>query len=129
VPKSLSILLDQNIPPPTTLWLQKLKSGWKVCHVKEVGLEGKSDDDIFDWAQKEQMVIITYDEDFADKRLFSTRNHAGIIRLRVWPTTVEETQNALERLFATVSDEEIQGSLVIIGRSHIRVRGRNPTKE
>jgi hypothetical protein len=49
-------------------------------------------------------------------------SHAGIIRLRVWPTTIEETQDALERLLAEVPDAELAGALVIIDRDAIRVR-------
>ncbi len=47
-------------------------------------------------------------------------SHAGIIRLRVWPTTIEETQDALERLLAEVPDAELAGALVIIDRDAIR---------
>ncbi|MDH4154420.1 MAG: hypothetical protein OEV01_11600 [Nitrospira sp.] len=49
-------------------------------------------------------------------------SHAGIIRLRVWPTTIEETQNALERLLAEVPDTELARALVIIDRGAIRIR-------
>lgn len=50
----------------------------------------------------------------------------GIVRLRVWPTTTEEVQGALERLLAEVPDHELSGALVIIGRTHIRVRPGRP---
>jgi hypothetical protein len=65
---------------------------------------------------------VTFDEDFADQRSFPTGFHAGIIRLRVWPTTVEGTQDALDRLLAEVSDVELARALVIIDRDAIRAR-------
>jgi hypothetical protein len=48
--------------------------------------------------------------------------HCGVIRLRVWPTTVEETESALERLLETVPDEDLVGSLIIIDARRIRIR-------
>jgi predicted nuclease of predicted toxin-antitoxin system len=65
---------------------------------------------------------VTFDEDFADQRSFPMGSHSGIIRLRVWPTTIEEIQDALERLLAEVPDAELAGALVIIDRDAIRVR-------
>lgn len=87
-------------------------SGYPVRLMKEV----------FAWAQQHQAVIVTFDEDFADRRSFPLGKHYGIIRLRIWPTTVEETQLALERLLREVSDQELCHALVIVGRTRIRVR-------
>ena len=53
---------------------------------------------------------------------FPIGSHAGIIRLRVWPTTIEETQDSLERLLGEVPDAELARALVIIDREAIRVR-------
>ena len=72
-------------------------------------------------AQDNQAIVITFDEDFADLRTFPV-GHAGVIRLRVWPTTIEETQDGLSRLFAEVSVDEIEGALVIVDRTKIRIR-------
>ena len=89
--------LDQNIPREVALWLRTERPGWRVSHVSEVGLEGKPDSDVFRWAQANGAMIVTYDEDFADGRLFPLDSHSGVIRLRVWPTTVEATKEALSR--------------------------------
>ncbi len=44
------------------------------------------------------------------------------IRLRVWPTTIERTEAALERVFSEIHDEDLPGSLVIVDEAQIRVR-------
>lgn len=119
---SLVVLLDQNIPRPIKSWLKEKCPHWQVIHVALTDLSGKSDHDIFEWAQRHHAIIITYDEDFADQRSFPVHQHHGIIRLRVWPTTIEETQRALARLLEEFSDDEITGALVIIDRHRIRVR-------
>lgn len=122
VPDRLTVLLDQNIPRTIASWLRHIRPTWDVHHVSDVGLSGRSDEVIFLWAVQNRALIISFDEDFADGRSFSSGQHHGIVRLRVWPTTTEETQRALDRLFQEVSDEELTGALVIVDRARIRVR-------
>jgi predicted nuclease of predicted toxin-antitoxin system len=93
-----------------------------VRHVSEVGLHGATDNTIFQWAQIDRSIVITYDEDFADARMYPAGSHAGVVRLRVWPTTIENTESALARVFESVRDEDLQGSLVIVDAVKIRVR-------
>lgn len=122
MPEPFAVLLDQNMPRAVAAWLRGLRPSWDVHHATEVGLAGKSDREVFDWAQVHQAIIITFDEDFADQRSFPVGVHYGVIRLRVWATTIEETQDGLERLLGEVPDSELSGSLVIVGRTRIRVR-------
>jgi predicted nuclease of predicted toxin-antitoxin system len=122
VPEALTVLLDQNVPRVIASWLRTHRPQWTIYHTSDVALSGRPDGELFAWAQQQHAVIITFDEDFADQRTFPIGSHAGIIRLRVWPTTIEETQDALERLLADVPDTELAGALVIIDREAIRVR-------
>jgi predicted nuclease of predicted toxin-antitoxin system len=119
---SLNILLDQNIPLAVADWLQKQKPAWDIRHVNELGFEGLPDEFLYKWAQQNQAVIITYDEDFADARLYPLGRHHGVIRLRVWPTTIEKTNAALERLLQQTPDLEWSNHLIIIDNNKIRVR-------
>ena len=119
---NLQILLDQNIPPVVMRFLRLHRPEWVVCHVSDLGMSGASDGEIFGWAQRNQAIVITFDEDFADARMYPAGAHAGVIRLRVWPTTVEETERALGRLLSHVDDDDLRGSLVIVDRNGIRVR-------
>jgi len=89
--------------------------------VRDRGLRGASDQIIFEWA-RERSAIITFDEDFADTRMYPTGSHAGVIRLRVWPTTIEQIEEALDRLLNAVPDESLSRSLIIIDKLKIRIR-------
>ena len=126
MPDRLTILLDQNVPQAVVSWRKLLKPTWAVFHTGDVGLSGKADEEVFVWAQQQAAVIVTFDEDFADGRSFSAQRHHGIVRLRVWPTTIEEAQQALERLVGEVTEDELTHSLIIVDRSRIRVRTRPP---
>ena len=83
MPDSLTALLDQNVPRAVAAWLRALRPSWTVYHAIDAGLSGSSDRQLFQWAQSHRAVIFTFDEDFADQRLFSVENHHGVVRLRV----------------------------------------------
>lgn len=118
----LRILFDQNVPRAAAAYLQGIRPCWTVRHVGEVGLWGASDSHILEWAQADESIVITFDEDFADARMFPVGSHCGVIRLRVWPTTIETTQATLDRVLAEVPDTALPGSLIIVDESRIRIR-------
>jgi predicted nuclease of predicted toxin-antitoxin system len=116
------VLLDQNIPQVLSEWLKEKLPDWEIRHVNELGFQGKTDKFLFLWAQKNGAIIVTYDEDFADSRFYPLGHHHGIVRLRVWPTTIEQTQKAMERLIADLSPSNWRNCLIIIDNHKIRVR-------
>ncbi len=85
-------------------------------------MRGASDEAIFQKAQMEDALVVTFDEDFADTRMYPVGSHAGVIRLRVWPTTIEQTERGLDRLLESVEDHDLVGSLIVIDDQRIRVR-------
>ena len=119
---ALKILLDQNVPAAAVDWLRSQRPGWTVRHVNELAFEGRDDAFLFQWAQQESAIVITYDEDFADARYYPLGRHCGVVRLRVWPTTIEATIAAMDRLLKQLPASEWPNSLVIIDNRKIRVR-------
>ena len=118
----LTILLDQNIPQALSGWLKGKLPGWEIRHVNELGFHGRTDEFLYLWARENEAIIVTYDEDFADSRFYPLGHHHGIVRLRVWPTTIEQTQKAMERLLSDLSPTNWRDSLIIIDNQKIRVR-------
>ena len=102
--------------------MKELHPGLEVEHVGDLGLSRAKDDEIFEYAQAHGMAVMTFDEDFADKRIYPLGTHYGVIRLRIWPTTVEEIKSGILRLFERFSPADLTGALIVIDRSHIRVR-------
>ncbi|HPA44944.1 MAG TPA: DUF5615 family PIN-like protein [bacterium] len=117
-----SFFLDQNVPYAVKRFLREMREDWDVWHVRDLGLEGQPDDVLFRWAQEHSAVIVTFDEDFADSRLYALGTHHGVIRLRIWPTTTEEACSALQRLLQSVGDSRWIGALTIIDNRKIRIR-------
>ena len=120
--EELQILLDQNIPLPVAEWLRKRRPGWRIDHVNELGFAGKPDSFLYAWAIEHKAIVATYDEDFADARLYPLGDHYGVIRFRVWPTTIEQTQKAFHRLLSSLPASEWWYSLIIIDNQKIRHR-------
>ena len=79
MPDRLTILLDQNVPQAVVSWLKLLKPTWAVFHTGDVGLSGKSDEEVFAWAQQQGAVVVTFDEDCAPSGLADNdrRNRTG----------------------------------------------------
>ena len=118
----LLVLLDQNVPLGCLTWLQQARPAWTVWHVNQTGLAGRPDAEIFRWAQERQAIVVSYDEDFADARTFPLGAHHGIIRLRVWPTTIELTIDALQRVLQQVPESDLPRNLLIVDNQRIRLR-------
>ena len=118
----LNILFDQNIPVAVVDWLRRQRPKWHIKHVNEIGMQGLPDEQIYNWAQENGAIIVTFDEDFADARYYSLGRHHGVVRLRVWPTTEEVTIHALSRLLRNVQESDWRGSLIIVDNSKIRLR-------
>ena len=45
--------------------------------------------------------------------------------MRVWPTTIEAAEAALDRLLTQVPEADLPGSLLIIDREKIRLRRKS----
>ncbi len=108
-------MLDENIPLAVAGWLRDRRPEWEVFHVLELGLRASTDFEIFQWAQENRCIIVTFDRDFADRRSFGAGPHRGIVHLRIRPTTIEQTRSALDRLFAQTDEEDLDGAVVVVG--------------
>ena len=116
----MKLLLDQNLSPQTTIFLNSL--GYDVTDVRQLNIAGASDNEIMHRAQQEGRTVITFDADFADISEFPLGTHSGVIRLRVFPQTLEILHPILERELAELQKTNISGCLVIIDNQRVRVR-------
>lgn len=83
----MRLLLDQNLSPHTTSFLRDL--GYDVRDVRELNLLGVGDEALLRVAEKGKRIVITFDTDFANTIEFPLGSHAGVIRLKIVPQTLE----------------------------------------
>lgn len=95
-------------------------AGWEAVDVRDVGLRGRSDDEVFQEAQRRGAVLVTEDMGFANVLSFPLGSHAGIVVLRV-PNELP-ARLVSQELIRALADESLTGALLIVevGRSRLR---------
>jgi hypothetical protein len=57
------------------------EANWNVKFVDEVGLRGRSDEDVFAYAYREDRILLAHDVDFLNDRRFPPHRNPGVIVL------------------------------------------------
>jgi predicted nuclease of predicted toxin-antitoxin system len=117
LPRSLGKLLKDN--------------EYEVLDIRECGLRGAEDKKIYEFAQREQGIILTGDSGFGNILQYPVGKHYGIVIAlfpNEMPTDVMNRQ-LLEQL-QEISEADFKGNLIIIepGRTRIR-RAKKSTPE
>ena len=116
--KSMKFLLDENLP--ISLKFLFKKKGFSVVSVREE-YKGMKDEEIWEIAQRNKMVIITRDLDFP---LYpSSRFPLGLILLRV-PSfyTAKQIVNLMEEFLEKITASDIEGNIIVVSPGQIRLR-------
>ena len=78
-------LTDENIPPPVIQYLKN--KGFDVRATREFVPPGSPDANVIGVARQEERILLTFDKHFANILLYPLRTHAGIIRIRLHPSS------------------------------------------
>jgi len=113
----MRFLLDVNAGGSLVNWLEDL--GHDVLEVRHRDPRMK-DDDIFEWAVKEERIIITTDSDFEETIWRQGKIHSGILRLENLPR-LERKALLFDALDKHGSDLD-SGAIVIASKTKFRVR-------
>ncbi|MGH2461665.1 MAG: DUF5615 family PIN-like protein [Chloroflexota bacterium] len=115
-----AFLVDEDMPRSTAP--APRQAGYLAEDVRDVGLRGHSDRDVFAYAQAHGQILVTADKGFANIVSFPPGTHAGLVVLRVpneLPTS--HVNRELLRALADLTGEELTGLLVIVevGRTRL----------
>ncbi len=114
-------LVDEDMPRSTAAVLRQ--AGHSATDVRDVGLRGHSDAEVFAFAQSRRAALVTADKGFANVVSFPPGRHWGLIVLRVpneLPT--RQVNQTLLRALADLEGEELRGLLVIVEPGKTRIR-------
>lgn len=117
----LKFLIDEDMPRSTAKTLRD--QGYDVLDVRDCGLRGKSDEDVFKFAQDETAIILTGDWGFSNLLHFPIGSHSGIVIVH-FPnevSTVELNRHILAS-FANLTEDDFKRNLIILEPGKIRVR-------
>ena len=116
----MKFFANENLFEPIIDYLTGL--GSDVLSTRDAGLSGISDNEVYRFACDEERVIITMDKDFSRMFRFPPEKCGGIIVVKVYKRTVDETLEIFKKLYGTVKEEDIRKNLVIITPDGVRIR-------
>jgi predicted nuclease of predicted toxin-antitoxin system len=76
--------------------------GWNAIFAPDIGLRGRSDEDVFAYAWKDDRVLLTHDRDFLDDRRFPPHRNPGVIVLPGASGTGEGLGSALRSVVSII---------------------------
>lgn len=113
------------MPRSTVVVLRQ--AGHTAQDVRDVGLRGHTDQEVFDYAQAQDAILITSDKGFANILHFPLGTHSGMFVVRVpneLPT--QQVNRELLRALAELRGQDMTGCLVIVEAGRVRIR--RPTR-
>lgn len=112
--------LDENLPRDAEALLRN--AGHDVHTVLNEQLGGNPDPLVFDASQAEDRILVTFDLDFSDIRVYPPASHAGIWVLRPHTQSIENTLALLRSALLVLETEPTRGRLWIIEPERARIR-------
>jgi len=114
-------LIDEALPRALAKIL--LEAGIQAVDARDVGLAGKSDDEVFAYAQSHGLALVSLDLDFSNILHFPPESHCGIFVAR-FPDQISKATllKSIVDAIRSVSEEDVLHTLVIIEPGSIRFR-------
>ena len=107
----MKFLLDQDVYATTAGFLIGL--GHDVVQVAQIGLSQAEDEDLLKTAREQDRIFVTRDRDFG-ALVFVKALGAGVLYLRILPSTQNSVHNELERILQSYPEEELMKAFVVI---------------
>jgi predicted nuclease of predicted toxin-antitoxin system len=114
---------NENLFEPIIDYLKGLSH--EVLSIRDSGLSGISDDAVYQQACRDNMVIITMDKDFSKIFRFPPEKCGGIIVIKIYKRTVDETLSIFKKFYESIQGENIHKNLVIITPEGVRIKRTN----
>ena len=115
----MRFLLDQDVYGSTARFLIGL--GHDVVSVSQIGYSQAEDIYLLLLAHEHRRIMVTRDRDYGGL-IFINNLGAGVIYLRILPSTQEGVHQELERVLWTYSEGELQGAFVVVEPGRHRFR-------
>ena len=112
--------LDENLPRDAEALLRR--ASHDVHTVLDEQLGGNPDPRVFDASQAEDRILVTFDLDFSDIRVYPPASHKGIWVLRPHTQSVDNTLTLLRAALLVLEVEPTDGRLWIIEPERVRIR-------
>ena len=114
-------VIDEDMPRSTAEILRGF--GYEVKDIRDYGLHGADDEEVYQFTQNDQAVLITGDKDFGNILRFPIGSHFGIV-IAHFPNemTTNEVNRQLVERFRDFTEVDFKGNLIIIEPGKVRIR-------
>jgi predicted nuclease of predicted toxin-antitoxin system len=117
---AVRLKLDENVPRDVEALLRD--SGHDVQTVLEERLGGNPDPRVLEACRGESRVLITFDLDFSNIRLYPPASHSGVGVLRPHTQSIDNTLVLLTGALVALETESVRARLWIIEPGQVRIR-------
>jgi predicted nuclease of predicted toxin-antitoxin system len=117
----LTVVIDEDMPRSTASVLASI--GFMVLDIRDCGLRGESDEEIFRFAQEKRAVLISGDHGFANLLRFPLGSHSGII-IAHFPNEMPSDllNEQIASLLKALTESDFPGNLIILEPGRVRIR-------
>jgi predicted nuclease of predicted toxin-antitoxin system len=115
----MKLLLDQDVYAATARFLSNL--GHDAVPAAKIGLSGASDLHLLRVAQEQGRILVTRDRDFGGL-VFLHHLGAGVIYLRLLPSTQKAVHEELARILKSRTEAELKSAFVVVEAGRHRFR-------
>ncbi len=116
----MKFLVDMPLSPKTVKFLKNI--GHEAVRVSELGMAKSKDKDIFDYAEKNEMVILSADLDFGTILAFTHSSKPSVVIFRLYDPSPEHVNSLLSSNLSSIKENLLKGAIVIIEDTEIRIR-------
>jgi len=116
----MKFFANENVFEPIIAYLRDL--GHDILSIRDSGLSGITDDEVYRRACDEKRVIVAMDKDFSRTFRFPPEGCGGIIVLKLYKLSIEETLEYFKEYFANLKAEDIVDNLVTVTKEGVRIR-------
>ena len=121
----MRFLTDQDVYAGTVRFLSGL--GHDVAPAAQLGLAQANDAVLLRVAQQQGRIFVTRDRDFGGL-VFVQGGGSGVVYLRMSPATQNAVHAELQRILTLYSEQELQGSFVVVEPGRHRIRRPPPAQ-
>ncbi|WP_440712420.1 DUF5615 family PIN-like protein [Gordonia sp. FQ] len=117
----MNFLLDENLSPLVAKHLNA--AGYSAVHVRDLSLQGSSDDEVIRHASQSGRILVSSDTDFGTllARSGATSPSFVLIRRAADRRAADQARLLLDNLPA-VAEDLAAGAVVVLGEEKIRIR-------
>ncbi|MFH2031252.1 MAG: DUF5615 family PIN-like protein [Bacteroidota bacterium] len=112
----MKFLIDENIRSEIMYFL--IQQGYNVKKVAS----GMKNSNVIHLAREEKRVLLTHDIHFSNILMYPSKEHSGIIRIRIHPPLLNTIINALSNLLNSLPAEQFNKKLIILEKDGFRIR-------